>query len=81
MRENGALHIVIKGDFDGTSAHMLVNALKQNCDGFKQITVDTDGLKYIHPFGQTLLNGNLFHFKRKSAEIVFTGKHKQILER
>jgi len=31
-RKNGDLHIDLKGDFDGSSAKILYNALKRNCD-------------------------------------------------
>ena len=78
LRNRTCLKLVLKGDFDGSSAHVLMNALKRNCNRFKNILVDTDGLRKIHPFGQDILTDRLPEIKRKSVEIVFTGKHKNL---
>ena len=40
------------GDFDGSSARELINALADHSKDFDKIFVDTNDLKSIHPFGK-----------------------------
>jgi len=50
-QNNGALHFKLKGDFDGSSAFELVNALQAYHGKVKKIIINTHGLSSIHPFG------------------------------
>lgn len=79
LRNKASLKRILKGDFDGSSAHVLVNTLKRNSGAFRNILVDTDGLKSVHPFGQGVLADRLADLGRKSAQIVFTGRHRDQL--
>ena len=69
-----SIHLKLYGDFDGTSAHELLNLLKDKSHGTSKIHIHTDGLKDIHPFGlNTFLKG--FKIMNGFADrIVFTGK-------
>ena len=58
-RNNGHLYINLKGDFDGSSAQVLSDALKRNCVKKHKIFVDTSGLKQVYPFGRHVLQGEL----------------------
>ena len=73
-RLDNSIDLKLYGDFDGTSAHELLNLLKDKSDGPLKINIHTDGLKHIHPFGvNTFLKG--FRIMNGCADrIVFTGK-------
>ncbi|MBN2125478.1 MAG: hypothetical protein JW821_14365 [Deltaproteobacteria bacterium] len=74
QRRNGDLHIHLNGDFDGTSAHVLLNALERNVQEEQRIYVNTAGLKDVAPFGREVLQANLSVLKANSDKIVFIGK-------
>jgi anti-anti-sigma regulatory factor len=69
----------LKGNFDGSSAQVLLEALRRNCDDNQLISVDTDGLKHIHSFGRNVLQSHLEELKKKPVEIVFTGQKREAL--
>ena len=50
-RLEDSIHLNLYGDFDGSSAHELLNLLKNNSDDTLKIYIQTDGLKHIYPFG------------------------------
>jgi anti-anti-sigma regulatory factor len=70
-----SLHLKLDGDFDGSSAHELLNTLKKYGDGFYQIFIDTSDLKAIHPFGKEVLQKKLGAFKNQSHDIIFIGRN------
>ena len=70
-----SLHLKLDGDFDGNSAHELLNTLKKHGDGFYQIFIDTEDLKTIHPFGKEVFQKNLGAFKNQSHDIIFFGRN------
>jgi len=73
-REDG-IHLSLYGDFDGSSAHQLLNILKDNPDNSLKIYIQTDGLKDIHPFGVNTFIKR-FRITNGSADrIEFTGKN------
>ena len=70
-----SLHLKLDGDFDGNSAHELLNTLKKYGGGFYQIFIDTNDLKTIHPFGKEVFQKNLGAFKNQSHDIIFIGRN------
>lgn len=48
---DGNLHLLAKGDFDGSSACELVNLLRDRYNGRGRIFIDTRNLRSICPFG------------------------------
>jgi anti-anti-sigma regulatory factor len=74
QRNDDDLLITLKGNFDGSSAHVLLEAIKRNCKSNHHIFVDTNGLKDIHPFGHQVLQSSLSDMKKRAAEIIFSGK-------
>ena len=70
-----SLHLKICGDFDGNSAHELINAIKDNAAKSNQIFIDTEDLKNIYPFGRDVFQYNLAVSKMQSNKIVFIGKN------
>ncbi len=73
------LHFKLLGDFDGTSAHQLLNDLKKPYHGIKRMIVYTDSLKTIHPFGRDVFQGRFYELNGLSDLIFFVGENaKQI---
>ena len=77
-RKNG-LHLKLFGDFDGSSAHELLNTLMERSAGSFKIFIDTNDLKTIYPFGRDVFQNNLRRFKKKAHHLVFIGENKQEL--
>ena len=69
------LHVKLTGDFDGSSASELVNALTENQNRYYQIFINTTELNTIHPFGQEVLQRRLSEFKNNGPGVIFIGKH------
>ena len=71
-----SLHIHMQGDFDGTSAHELINALIKNNRDYFTVFIDTNDLNKIHTFGIDVFQKKLITRIKKSRSLVFIGKHK-----
>ena len=69
------LHVKLTGDFDGSSASELVNALADNKGRYYQIFINTTELNNIHPFGQEVLQRRLSEFKSQGPGVIFIGKN------
>lgn len=72
-----SLHLKLNGDFDGSSAHELINMLIGAGTGFWEIFIDTSGLKTIHPFGRAVFEKNFGILDKKLGNLVFIGKNGQ----
>jgi hypothetical protein len=68
------MELRLKGDFDGTSACELLNALKEKCNYADRVFIHTSGLKEIYPFGRDTFQNNLYTLKDKKIHFTFTGK-------
>ncbi len=71
-----SLHLKLYGDFDGTSAFELINALKKIPDKSFQIFIDTEDLNTISSFGRDVFQKNLGIEDMRLNDIIFIGKHK-----
>jgi hypothetical protein len=68
------IHLKLAGDFDGISAHELLDVLK-SCDNRpSRVFVHTGSLRDIHPFGRTVFHSNLSMLKGRSMNLIFTGQ-------
>jgi len=74
-RNSDNLHLTLVGDFDGTSACELLNALKEKCNGVHRVFINTSRLKEIYPFGQDTFQNNLYLLKPQRIPFEFTGKN------
>lgn len=74
-RTRDSLHLKLYGDFDGTSAYELINTLHHYCNTSRQIFIDTEDLKTIHPFGRNVFQMKVGNLKR----FIFIGKNKDRL--
>ena len=70
-----SLHLRLAGDFDGNSAHELINTLENNNKGYYQIFVDTTDLKTIYPFGKEVLEKKLGSKNKQFENPIFIGEN------
>jgi anti-anti-sigma regulatory factor len=70
-----SLHLKLNGDFDGNSAHELINILIESGTGFWEIFIDTNGLKTIYPFGLAVFQKNFSILNKKLSNLVFIGEN------
>ena len=77
VHRNGEnLHLNLRGDFDGTSAHELLSALNKYVNqSTVRVFMHTSCLSMIHPFGLDVFHGNLSSVKGKSLDLLFTGEN------
>ena len=75
-RTRDSLHLKLDGDFDGNSAHELINALIEHGNGSHQIFIDTNNLKNIYPFGIDVFQKNFVKFNKKFSNLTFIGENK-----
>ena len=73
-RQNGLLHLRLKGDLDGSSAHVLLRALERDQPREEKILVDVSELKNVYAFGWNILERSLPELKRRSGEIILSGE-------
>ena len=74
-RTKDNLHLKLDDDFDGNSAHELINTLTEYGTGVVQILIDTNDLKTIYPFGRNVFQKNLGRFNKKWNRLIFTGEN------
>lgn len=75
IRERDTLHLELEGDFDGSSALELINALLENCGSASRVMIHTNGLTEVHPFGKAVFQKRLPVAGRLNSPIIFTGEH------
>ncbi|MFO7554987.1 MAG: hypothetical protein R6W88_07260 [Desulfobacterales bacterium] len=75
LKTKQSLHLKLTGDFDGSSAHELINTLTERCKGIYDIFIDTNDLKSIHPFGIEVFQKNLCLSKLYFRNLVFIGSN------
>ena len=67
------IHLRLYGDFDGSSAHELLNLLRKICQSDSKIFIYTEGLNHVHPFGLDIFHKNLRTINDGAKEIVYSG--------
>jgi anti-anti-sigma regulatory factor len=72
---SGFLYLTLGGDFDGISAHELIDMLRQNSSHYSKIFIDTGAMCDIHPFGVDVLQSYFDRLKGSPSEFVFTGEN------
>ena len=73
---NDSIHIYMRGDFDATSAHELINALKKQNRDCYTVFIDTNDLNRIYTFGIDVFQKKMITRIINSRSLVFIGKHK-----
>lgn len=80
-KATNSVRLALNGDFDGTSAHELINALASCEQGVDRVVIDTSGLKAVYPFGQAVLQCNLSGLRHRGPKLVFFDDHGRRLSR
>ena len=81
LKSKNSVHLSLNGDFDGTSAYELIEALRSFGPDVDQVFINTNGLKSVHPFGQVVLHRNLSGLCGHCGNLVFIGHHGRRLSR
>jgi len=76
FKTNDSLYLRLYGDFDGGSAHELINTLTKNGNGSWDLFIDTNNLKTIHPFGRDVFEKNLNGIKKQLKNPIYVGANK-----
>lgn len=77
-KTSDGLHLKLMGDFDGSSAHELINTLKTHNGNVAKIVVHTSSLTSIHPFGLDVFKKNC-NINGLRHGLTFTGKYEEIM--
>jgi len=72
-RNADRIHLRLYGDFDGSSAHELLNLLRKICQSDNKILIHTEGLNHVHPFGLDIFHTNLGAINHGAEGIVYSG--------
>ena len=80
FKTRDSLHLKLAGDFDGSSAHELINVLLDHSRDCFDIFIDTDGLKSLHPFGIEVFKKNMGTTKLTIKNLVFIGSNGNKIE-
>jgi len=67
------LYIRLIGDFDGSSAWELINAIRENLNNSKCIHIDTGKLQKVYPFVREVFKNKLLNVKDTRIRIQFSG--------
>jgi ABC-type transporter Mla MlaB component len=76
FKNKDSIHLRLSGDFDGSSAHELINTLIEQNVGIWDIYIDTNNLKTIHPFGIDVFQKNLNGIKKQLKNLIYVGANK-----
>jgi hypothetical protein len=71
---SNSVHLKLTGDFDGNSAHRLINLINQLGRHALTIFVHTNALGRVVPDGSDEFRRHLPRLKGKALHIVFTGE-------
>lgn len=70
-----ALYLSLAGNFDGSSAWVLLNNMTDNGSDTRRIFIDTNGLNDVHPFGQAIFENQLPSAGKSDRTIILIGRH------
>jgi anti-anti-sigma regulatory factor len=76
-----SIHLKLMGDFDGSSACELINALKTYSKKANRVFIHSDGLKQVHPFGASVFRSNFHEVSKANVRFIVTGKNGKSLNR
>ena len=74
-RNSDGVHFKLIGDFDGSSAHVLLNNIKIYSRIANQIFIHTNGLTEVHPFGKAVFQNNFNDVNKQDVFFIFTGEY------
>jgi anti-anti-sigma regulatory factor len=74
-KNSDGVGLKLEGDFDATSAYELTFAIKKLPENTGKISIHTNGLKNIYPFGLEVFHKFMNSLNGQSTKIVFTGNN------
>lgn len=74
-RDSDNLHLIMQGDFDGTSAYELLDSLRRNYTREHRVFFHTSRLRQVYPFGTETLANSLHTFGLDRKSLIFTGDY------
>lgn len=74
-KKSDGFGLKLEGDFDATSAYELIYAIKKLPEDTVKVTIYTNGLKNIHPFGMDVFHRFMSSLNGQSTRIVLTGNN------
>ena len=75
-RNRDSLHLHMYGDFDGISAHELINVLHAHNEECCTAFIDTSDLDKIHSFGVDVFQKKVNLWAKNKINLIFIGKHR-----
>jgi hypothetical protein len=63
------------GDFDGSSAHELLETIRDHEGHMHRVFIHTDCLREIHPFGKAVFHNNFQELNKSDTKFIFTGEN------
>jgi anti-anti-sigma regulatory factor len=69
------VHLKLFGDFDGSSAHELLNTIKIYSKIANKVFIHTTGLKDVHPFGKAVFRNNFNEVNKQDVFFIFMGEN------
>jgi len=78
--ESDALHLQMRGEFDGSAACDLIRRLEEGRSTAPQVRVDTSDLSSIHPFGKTVFEHRIRRLSKTTRGLLFVGKNKHFFQ-
>lgn len=73
-RNGDSLHLKLMGDFDGTSAHEVINTLNRNAHGVHKVYIHTACLGEVSSFGCDVFHSQISAANGGLKNIQFTGE-------
>jgi hypothetical protein len=74
-KKSNGFELQLEGDFDATSAYELIYAIKKLPEDTGKISIHTNGLKTIYPFGLNVFFRLMSSLNGQSTKIVFKGNN------
>jgi hypothetical protein len=74
-KKSDGVGLKLVGDFDATSAYELIYAIRKLPEDTGKITIHTNGLKNIYPFGLEIFHTFMNPVDGQSTKIVFSGNN------
>jgi hypothetical protein len=72
-RKEDRIYLKLYGDFDGSSAHELINHLRKYGREASKINIHTQGLNDVNPFGLNIFNRSPMNKNNYGDRIAFSG--------
>ena len=70
-----SVHLSLIGDFDGSSAHELLNFIQKSSNKVQNLVIHTSRLRSVHPFGRHTFHSQLRTIRRQPVQLLYTGDH------